>query len=169
MCKVVEDFKVVVDYPTPSTESQDPPETSEVQPTIIAVPVPPIRMQVLGGVLNIGTPKFQDVSKNIGQITLYFSLMEMVEVYAMQSAAVVEIKVREGALVKKVKAANKSVKNMKIVVQDFEQKMKTWEENCHSLDKVVALACTNFAEEGITEEMGPKSKIVRLGEIAEDL
>ena len=95
--------------------------------------------------------------------------MEMVEVYAMQSAAVVEIKVREGTLVKQEKATNKSVKKMKLKVQEGEQKMKTWEENCHRIDKTIALTCTKFVEEGIREEMRSKSKVGRLGEIAEDL
>ena len=120
MCKAVEDVKVVVDYPSPSTESQDPPETSEAQPIAIAVPVSPIRTQVSRGVFDLGTLDFNDVIKSIGQIMIEFSLMEMVEVYAMQSVAVVEIKVREGALVKQVNATNKSVKKMKLVVQEAE-------------------------------------------------
>ena len=49
-------------------------------------------------------------------ITIDFSLMVMDEVYAMQSASVSEIKVQEGALIKKTKATNKSVKNIKLVV-----------------------------------------------------
>ena len=125
LCKVVEDFKVFVDYQAPSTQSEDPPETLEVQPNGIAILVPPIRMQVSGGVIDLGTPEFTDVSKSIGQITIDFSLMEMVEVYEMQSVAFVEIKVGEGTLVKQVNPAYTSVKKMKLVVQEAEQKMKT--------------------------------------------
>ena len=47
--------------------------------------------------------------------------------------------------------------------------MRKWEENHHRIDKEVALSCTNFGEEQITEEMEQESKITRLGEIVEDL
>ena len=50
-------------------------------------------MQVSRGVLDIGTPDFNDVTKSIGQITIDFSLMEMVEVYGMQSISFAEIEV----------------------------------------------------------------------------
>ena len=43
------------------------------------------------------------------------------------------------------------------------------EESRHRLDNDVSLTCTNFANEGITKEMFPKSKVIQLGEIAEDL
>ena len=49
--------------------------------------------------------------------------------YKMQSVAVAKIKVREGALVKKAKDTNKSVKNMKLVVQEVELLKNKWEEN----------------------------------------
>ena len=87
----------------------------------------------------------------------------------MQSVACVEIKVGEGTLVKQVNPAYTSVKKMKLVVQEAEQKMKTWEENHHRLDKAVALSYINFAQEGIIEEMGLEYKVTRLGEIVEDI
>ena len=40
-------------------------------------------------------------------------------------------------------------------MQEAEQKTKTWEENMHRIDKVVSLACTNFEDAGIKEEMVP--------------
>ena len=55
---------------------------------------------------------------------------------------------------------------MKLAVQEAEQKTKTWEENRHRLDKAVALACTNFAEDGTIEEMVLEAKVTQLGEIA---
>ena len=58
----------------------------------------------------------------------------------MQNVTVAEIKVREGALIKQAKVANKSVNKMKQAVQEDEQKTKTWEENRHRIDNVVALA-----------------------------
>ena len=63
----------------------------------------------------------------------------------MQSVAFAEIKVQEGTLVKQVKAAYTSVKKMKLAVQEAEQKMKTWEENHHRLDKAVALSYIKFS------------------------
>ena len=84
-----------------------------------------------------------------------FSLMEMAKMYAIQSVAIVEIKLREGVLVKQAKAANTSVKKMKLVVQEAEQRTNTCEENCHRINKAVPLACINFAEEGIIKEMVP--------------
>ena len=51
---------------------------------------------------------------------------------------------------------NKSVNKMKQAVQEAEHKTKTWEENWHRLNKVVALACTNFVDEGITNLNGSK-------------
>ena len=49
-----------------------------MQPTRIVVLVLPIKTHVLGGLLDIGTPYFSDVSKSIGQKMINFSLMEMV-------------------------------------------------------------------------------------------
>ena len=54
-------------------------------------------------------------------------------------------------LVKQEKATNKCVKNMKLVVQEVEQKMNTWEENFHRLDNTISCSCKNFTEEGITK------------------
>ena len=58
----------------------------------------------------------------------------------MQSVAFAEIKVGEGTLVKQVKPTYTSVKNMKLVVQEAEQKMKTWEENHHRINKAIAIS-----------------------------
>ena len=56
---------------------------SKVPPIGIAIAVPPIRVDMFGGVLDLGNPKFNDVSKDIVQIMIDFSLMEIVEVYTM--------------------------------------------------------------------------------------
>ena len=65
--------------------------------------------------------------------------------------------------------SNKVVRKMKKIVKEVENKGNTWEENRHRLDNVVALACTNFVNAGIIEEMFVESKVIRLGEIANDL
>ena len=58
---------------------------------------------------------------------------------------------------------------MKLVVQEVEQNKKTWEENHHRIDQSVALDCTKFVEDAITEEMMLEAKVAQLGEIAEYL
>ena len=65
LCKVVEDVKIVVIFSTPTTELQDPPETSKVEPNIILVPSPPIKVEVSGGVLDLGTLEFNNVTRDI--------------------------------------------------------------------------------------------------------
>ena len=54
---------------------------------------------------------------------------------------------------------NKSVNKMKQEVQEGEKNTKTWEENRNRINKVVSLACTNFVDEDITEEMIPEPKV----------
>ena len=58
---------------------------------------------------------------------------------------------------------------MKTTIQEIEQKVKTWEENRLRIDKAVTLACTNFTNPGITEDMFVEAKVIRLGVIAYDL
>ena len=95
--------------------------------------------------------------------------MWMSKVYVMKNVIVTEMNVRENALIKQVKVANKIVNKMKQAVQEAEHKTKTWEENMHRLDNVVALACTNVFDEEITADMFPESKIIQIGDIVEDL
>ena len=57
---------------------------------------------------------------------------------------------------------------MKKAAKKTEQKSKTWED-MNRLDNVVTLVCSNFADEGITDEMFAYAKVIRLGEIVEDL
>ena len=56
LCKEVKDVKIFVDCPVPTTESCDPLETSKVKTTTILVLVPPIKVEVSGGVIDLGTP-----------------------------------------------------------------------------------------------------------------
>ena len=79
-----------------------------------------------------------------------FSQMSLYEVYAIHNVAVMKMKVREGASIKQEKATNKTISKMKKTIKQVEQKAKTWEENRNKLDNVVALACTNFTDAGIT-------------------
>ena len=62
-----------------------------------------------------------------------------------------------------------TINKMNHVVVEVEQKTKTQEENMQRNDKVVAIACRNFAEEGIKQEIFLEAKVIQLGEIAEDL
>ena len=56
--------------------------------------------------------------------------MKITKVYAIHSVVTVEIKLRKRILIEQVKAANKNIKKMKLVVHETEQKTKAWEENC---------------------------------------
>ena len=58
---------------------------------------------------------------------------------------------------------------MKKTIKEVEQKAKTWENNRHILDNVVALACTKFVDAGIIGEIFTEAKVIQLGEIIEDL
>ena len=75
-------------------QSRDEPEPFEAPKPKIPRLVPPIKVQVGGEVLDLGTPKFNDVAKIIGQVTIDFLLMGLTEVYALQKDAVVKIKLR---------------------------------------------------------------------------
>ena len=73
-----------------------------------------------GGFLDLGTPEFNDVGKDIKEITIDFLLMDMIEVYAIQSVVAAEIKVRECAMAKQMKDANKNIMKMKLLVEENE-------------------------------------------------
>ena len=107
LCTNVEEIRIAVDYmpqvPVPSEEQQ--PE--------MPMPVSPIKAQVSGYILDLVTPEFNDVSIGIGKITIYFPQMHINEIYALQNVIVVEMKIRECALVKQDKVVNKSVNKMK--------------------------------------------------------
>ena len=120
LCKSIEEVNVAVDYTTPRAESQDIPGTSEERPNTLPVPVTLIRTQMLGEVLYLGTPEFNDVANNIGQITIDFSLMQIDELYALHNVAIIEMKVRMGTLIKQAKFTNKIVNKMKLEVQGTE-------------------------------------------------
>ena len=77
LCKVVAQVRIEVDYAPQRTKSHDIPRTSKEQLVEIPVPVPPIRMQVLREVLDMGTLEFNDVSKSIGMTTIDFLQMRM--------------------------------------------------------------------------------------------
>ena len=94
MCEAVEYVKIVVKYSVPTTDSQDPPETSKIEQTATLVPVPPIKVEVSRGVIDLGTPEFNDVVRDINQITIDFLSMEIAELCAIQNVVAAEIKMR---------------------------------------------------------------------------
>ena len=116
LCKAIEEVRIAVYYTPHRNESQDVPDTPQEKQPEMPMSISLMRVQVSGEVLDLGTPKFNDVAKSIGQITIDFSLMQMAEVYVMQNSTVAEMKVREGALIKQTKVMNKSVNKMKQVV-----------------------------------------------------
>ena len=133
------------------------------------VPVPPTTVEVSKGVFDLGTPKFNDVFRDNGQIIIDFAGMNINEVYVVHTVVNAEIKLHDPTLATKVKVAHKDIKKMKLEVQETEQKKNECEENYQKSSKAVALTCKNFAEEGITEEMAPDAKVAQLAEIVVDL
>ena len=83
----------------------------------------------------------------------------MNEVYAVQSAFNANIKLRKRNLETKVKAAHKDIKKMKLEIQETEKRKMELEGNCQKISEAISLACKNFAEEGITEEMTPDDEV----------
>ena len=64
-------------------DSQEPSKTSRMEQNAIHVLIPPIKVEVSGGVVDLGTLDFNDVSRDIGQITIDFSSMNIIEIYAL--------------------------------------------------------------------------------------
>ena len=91
------------------------------------VPVPQIKVEVLRGFIDLGTIQFNDFARDLDQITIYLSVIKMIEVYAIQSVVVFKIKVREHMLAKQAKDENKSIRKMKLVRQENDENMKAWE------------------------------------------
>ena len=56
LCKKFEYVKIFVNYLVQNMESHDSLETSKIEQTAIPIPVPPIRVEVYGGVIDLGTP-----------------------------------------------------------------------------------------------------------------
>ena len=56
LCKVVKEVKIAVDYTPHIIESQDIPENLEERQIEIPMLVQPVRTQVSGEVLDLGTP-----------------------------------------------------------------------------------------------------------------
>ena len=131
-------------------ESQELMGMSEERPSDVPIPILPIRTQVVGEVLDPGTPKLNAIAKKLGHVTIDFLQMSLYEVYAIQNVADAEIKLREGALIKEEKVANKTVNKMKKTIKELEKKYKTWEENMNILENVVTLSCTTFLDACIT-------------------
>ena len=64
-----------------------------------SMPTPPIRIQVLGQEIDLGTPELNTMIKDLGHITMDFYALSMYEVHAIQHVAVEEMKNRECSLV----------------------------------------------------------------------
>ena len=135
LCKAVKEVRVEVDYRLQLFDSQDLAGPSKERPSDVSIPIPPIKTQVVGEAHNLGTTKLNAMAKSLGHVTIDFSTLPMYEVYAIRNVAVIEMKVREGKLVKKVRASNNTINKMKKIVKETERKSKTWEEDMHRLQK----------------------------------
>ena len=47
------------------------------------VPVPQIKVEVLQGFIDLGILEFNDFARDLNQITIYLSVIKMIEVYAI--------------------------------------------------------------------------------------
>ena len=68
-----------------------------------------------------------------------------------------------------LKISKKTISSLKQTIKETENKANTWKENRHQIDAAITLACNNFTDEGITNDMFEESKVFRLGEITENL
>ena len=71
----------------------------------------------MGEALDLGTTKLKTMAKNLGHVTRDFSQMSLYEVYVIHNATFVEMKVREGVLIKQVRSLNKTVSKMKKTIK----------------------------------------------------
>ena len=104
---------MAVDYQPQLTSSQDLDISSEERLSDVSIPIPPIKTQVLGEAIELGKTELNAMAKILGHVTIDLSAVLMYKDYAIQVSAVVEIKVREGALINKVRESNKNVNKMK--------------------------------------------------------
>ena len=86
--KAIRQVKIIVDHTPQVPESQDELGPSEVLETQRPKPNHPVRVQIIGEVLYLGTPQSNEVTKSVGQVFLHFSHMRMEELYALQKAAI---------------------------------------------------------------------------------
>ena len=98
-----------------------------MEPIGTIVLVPQIKVEVLRGFIDLGTLEFNDFARDLDQITIYLSVIKMIEVYTIHIVLFFKIKVREHTLAKQAKVANKSIKKMKLVRQENDEKMKACE------------------------------------------
>ena len=65
----------------------------------------------MGEELDLGMAELNVIAKNLGHVTTNFWQMSLYEVYAIHNSSVAEMKVREGALIKQTKVANRLLRN----------------------------------------------------------
>ena len=93
LCKAVKEVRVTVNYIPPSTKSQGLPDLLEEQPSDVSILIPPIKTQVVGEKLDLGTQRLNTIAKNLGHVIIDFSHMPLYEVYAMQNYVDAKMKV----------------------------------------------------------------------------
>ena len=94
-------------------------------PSDVLIHIPPINIQVVGEALDLQTTKLNAIAKSVGHVTIDFSTLSIYHAYALQNAAFVEMKVKEGTLVNHVRASNKTINKMKKTIKETKQKSKT--------------------------------------------
>ena len=102
----------------------------------MSMPITPIKTQVLGEAIDLGTTELNAMVKKLDHVTIDFSALPMYEVYSIQNVAVTEMKVKEGALVKTVRASNKTIHKTKRTIKEVEQNLIPWSKTSTSLMQV---------------------------------
>ena len=83
----------------------------------MSILTPPIKTQLVGEALDLGMKILNAMSTKLGQATIGCSQMPLSKFYAMKNVVVMEMKVREVTLNKKVHALNKIVSKMKKTIK----------------------------------------------------
>ena len=109
--------------------------------------VPRITAQVSKTVVRLGNLESNHMVQDNYQLIIYFSSMQINEVYIVQTVVNTEIKIRKCNLEMKVKTANKDNKKLKLEIQSTEQMKRNSEGNYQKISAVVALASKNVEEE----------------------
>ena len=95
--------------------------------------------------LDLGTPEHNTMIKDIGHVSVNFSVIPMFLLHNIQQAVVYEIKEREHYLVWQLKHSNNIIAYLNTKVKETEKKTHRLQQDMQRLEHVVALACHEFS------------------------
>ena len=73
LCTMGKEVRVAVEYIPQMIESKDLPGPSEEKLDDVSISIPPIKTQLVGESLDLGTTKLNTIAKNLGHVTIDFS------------------------------------------------------------------------------------------------